>query len=68
VLDPEVVVVGGGLVEAGEVLFGPLRQAYLDLVMAGDVRPAVSIAPAALGERANAIGAALLALDQECGT
>jgi glucokinase len=68
VLDPEVVVVGGGLVEAGEVLFGPLRQAYLDLVMAGDVRPAVSIVPAALGERANAIGAALLALDQECGT
>jgi glucokinase len=69
VLDPEVVVVGGGLVEAGEVLFGPLRRAHLDLVMAGDARPAVRIVPAELGERANAIGAALLAGDQlGCGT
>jgi glucokinase len=69
VLDPEVVVVGGGLVEAGEVLFGPLRRAYVDLVMAGDVRPAVRIVPAELGERANAVGAGLLAVDQlGCGT
>jgi glucokinase len=69
VLDPEVVVVGGGLVEAGEVLFEPLRRAYGELVMAGDVRPLVRIVPAALGERANAVGAGLLALDQPgCGT
>jgi glucokinase len=61
VLDPEIVVVGGGLVEAGEVLFDPLRRAYRELVMAGDVRPEVPIVPAALGERASAVGAALLA-------
>jgi glucokinase len=61
ILDPEIVVVGGGLVEAGEILFDPLRRAYRELVMAGDVRPDVPIVPAALGERANAIGAALLA-------
>jgi glucokinase len=64
VLDPAVVVVGGGLVEAGDVLFAPLRQAYVDLVMAGDARPPVRIVPAELGERANAAGAGLLALDQ----
>jgi glucokinase len=61
ILDPEIVVVGGGLVEAGEILFDPLRRAYRELVMAGDVRPDVPIVPAALGERANAIGATLLA-------
>ncbi|MGH9247538.1 MAG: ROK family protein [Acidimicrobiales bacterium] len=60
-LDPQVVVVGGGVIEAGDVLFDPLRSAYRELVMAGDVRPEVAIVPAALGERANAIGAALLA-------
>jgi glucokinase len=64
VLDPALVVVGGGLAEAGEVLFDPLRRAYRELVMAGDVRPEVPIVPAALGERANAIGAALLAADE----
>ncbi|MGH9119590.1 MAG: ROK family protein [Acidimicrobiales bacterium] len=63
VLDPQVVVVGGGLVEAGDVLFDPLRHAYRDLVMASDVRPAVPIVPAALGERANAVGAGLLAAE-----
>jgi len=63
ILDPEVVVVGGGLVEAGEVLFAPLRHAYRDLVMASDVRPGVPIVPAALGERANAVGAGLLAAE-----
>ncbi|MGH9184559.1 MAG: ROK family protein [Acidimicrobiales bacterium] len=60
-LDPEVVVVGGGLVEAGDMLLDPVRTAYRDLVMAGDRRPAVPIVPAELGERAGAIGAALLA-------
>jgi glucokinase len=63
ILDPQVVVVGGGLVEAGAVLFDPMRLAYRKLVIAGDVRPGVRIVPAALGERANAVGAGLLAAD-----
>jgi glucokinase len=61
VLDPEVVVIGGGLVEAGELLLDPVRAAYADLVLASDRRPPVRIVRAALGERAGAIGAALLA-------
>ncbi|MEO7555308.1 MAG: ROK family protein, partial [Acidimicrobiales bacterium] len=61
VLDPEVVVVGGGLVEAGELLLAPIRRSYHDLVFAGDHRPPVRLVAAELGERAGAIGAALLA-------
>lgn len=59
-LDPERIVLGGGLVEAGEMLLGPVRRTYLDLVEGGEHRPAVDIVPAAFGERAGAIGAAVL--------
>jgi glucokinase len=59
--DTECFVLGGGLVEAGGLLLDPVRAAYLDLVEAAEHRPTVEIAPAALGERAGAIGAALLA-------
>jgi glucokinase len=61
ILDPEVVVIGGGLVEAGDLLLEPVRAAFTDLVLASDHRPAVRIVRATLGERAGGIGAALLA-------
>ena len=64
VFDPEVVVLGGGLVAAGDVLLDPVRAAFGRLVVAADHRPQVGIVPAALGERAGAIGAALLAADE----
>ena len=60
VLDPEIVVVGGGLVELGDVLLDPVRERYDDLVLAPRHRPAVPIVAATLGERAGAIGAGLL--------
>jgi glucokinase len=63
VLDPEIVVVGGGLVEAGDVVMAPIRTAFRDLVLAGDERPEVPIVPAALGALAGAIGAALVGFD-----
>ena len=63
VLDPEVVVVGGGVGEAEDLLMGPLREAYLAAVEGADVRPDVSIVSAQLGNDAGAIGAALLALE-----
>jgi glucokinase len=62
VLDARRFVLGGGLVEAGEVLLAPTRAAFAELVLGADQR-AVSIVPAALGEHAGAIGAALLALE-----
>lgn len=61
IFDPEVLVLGGGLVEAGDVLLGPVRAAFSGLVLAGAHRPPVAIVAATLGERAGAIGAALLA-------
>jgi glucokinase len=63
VLDPDVVVVGGGVGEAGDLLLGPLREAYLAAVEGADVRPEVAIMPAQLGNDAGAIGAALLAIE-----
>jgi glucokinase len=67
VLDPEVVVIGGGVGEAGEVLLGPLREAFIASLEGADVRPEVPIVPAQLGNDAGAIGAALLALDTAPG-
>ena len=63
VLDPEVVVVGGGVGEAGDLLLGPLREAYVAAVEGADVRPGVPIVPAQLENDAGAIGAALLAIE-----
>ncbi|MDP9069813.1 MAG: ROK family protein [Actinomycetota bacterium] len=64
VFDPDVIVVGGGLVAAGELLLEPARAAFAGLVLAAAHRPQVGIVPAALGERAGAMGAALLASDE----
>lgn len=61
VLDPERIVIGGGLVEAGDILLGPTRRAFAHLVEGGATRPVVEIVGAALGERAGAVGAALAA-------
>jgi glucokinase len=61
VLDPEVIVIGGGMVEAGPVLLEPARRAFSALLEGGPHRPPVPLVAASLGERAGAIGAALLA-------
>ena len=59
--DPEVIVIGGGLIEAGETLMAPTRREFVRLVEAGSTRPGIAVLPAALGERAGAIGAGALA-------
>jgi glucokinase len=61
ILDPAVIVIGGGLVEAADLLLPEVRAGFAALVMAGERRPMVPIVPAGLGERSGAIGAALLA-------
>lgn len=60
-LDPDRIVVGGGLAEAGEMLLAPTRRAFADLVEGAASRPEVDIVPAVLGERAGAAGAAMVA-------
>lgn len=59
-LDSGVVVIGGGLIEIGEPLMDPVLEHYDNLVMSHDDRSDVRIVAAELGERAGAIGAALL--------
>jgi glucokinase len=61
VLDPERIVVAGGLVALGPLLFEPLSAAFAAHLEGVEHRPAVPIVPAALGVRAGAIGAAVLA-------
>jgi glucokinase len=61
ILDPECIVIAGGLVELGPLLFGPLREAFGRHIEGVSYRPSVGIVPAQLGERAGAVGAAVLA-------
>jgi glucokinase len=63
-LDCELIVVGGGLADAGEHLLEPVRTAFHSLVLASDHRPPVPVVGAALGPEAGAIGAALLASER----
>jgi glucokinase len=60
ILAPEAIIIGGGLAEAGEDLFGPLEQ-KVDELLTFHRRP--RILPAQLGEDAGLLGAALRARD-----
>jgi glucokinase len=60
VLDPSVIVLGGGLIEAAQAVMEPLRDAFANLVEAPEARR-IRVVPAKLGEKAGAVGAALLA-------
>jgi glucokinase len=57
VLDPETVIIGGGIARAGDALFKPLAE-FLDAMEWRPMGSAVRIAPAELGELAGAYGAA----------
>ncbi len=61
VLDPELVVIGGGVCEAGDLLLEPARQAYEAELSAGSYRPHLRMVTAALGNDAGLVGAADLA-------
>ena len=59
-LDPRALIIGGGLAEAGETLFEPLREAVRERATFQHVP---TISPAALGDAAGCLGAGLLAWD-----
>lgn len=61
VLDPGMFVLGGGLAASPEVFLGPVQRAFTELLYSPDHRPHPALAFAELGERAGALGAALLA-------
>lgn len=67
VLDPQVIVVGGGLGSVGESLLGPARRVVADALHGGSHRLPPPILVAGLGPKAGAVGAALLAEDLATG-
>ncbi|KWV32211.1 glucokinase [Micromonospora rifamycinica] len=61
ILDPQVLVVGGGVVDAGDLLLGPTRRSFTDALAQRSRLPVAEIRPAELGNSAGVIGAADLA-------
>ncbi len=66
-LNPEKIVIGGGVAQAGDILFNPIRETVQkrSLKVAAD---AVEIVPAQLGESAGVVGASILANSNLVGT
>ena len=64
--DPEIVIVGGGIAKAGPALFDPLRK-ELDRFEWRPLGHTVQVVPAALGEKAGAIGAAYYGIQEAKG-
>jgi len=62
-LNPEVIVIGGGVIAAGEMLLAPARREMQARALM-PARGAVRIVPAAFGDEAGMIGAALLAREE----
>ncbi|HCT77077.1 MAG TPA: glucokinase, partial [Micromonosporaceae bacterium] len=60
-LDPQVIVIGGGVIEAGDLLMGPLREAYRAALTQRAKLPVAEVRPAEMGNEAGLIGAADLA-------
>jgi len=60
-LDPEVVVIGGGVLSAGDLLLAPAIEAYEARIVAREHRAVPPVLRAELSDDAGLIGAALLA-------
>jgi len=63
-LDPDRVVIGGGLGSIGEILLDPIRTSAAAARYASAHKPLPDIVAAELGERAGGIGAALMAIEE----
>ncbi|MCW2846818.1 MAG: glkA 1 [Marmoricola sp.] len=61
VLDPNVVVIGGGVSEAGELLLGPIRTSFENHVTVRGHRPMLEVRQAQLGNAGGMVGVADLA-------
>ena len=61
ILDPEVVVIGGGVSQAGDLLLEPVRESFRKYAPAGGFRPELSIVTAEFVNDAGVVGAADLA-------
>ncbi|MGH8792637.1 MAG: ROK family glucokinase [Stackebrandtia sp.] len=59
--DPDVIVVGGGVISAGELLLEPMRRRYQATLHARGRLPVAEIKAAQMGQRSGIVGAADLA-------
>ncbi len=67
ILDPSIVVLGGGLSLTNENFLDAVRERVMANSMGGTHRPIVPVEPAQLGEEAGAIGGAINAFDRFVG-
>jgi len=63
--NPEIIVIGGGVSKAGELLFKPVRETVRARCMAEDYWRNMPIVPAALGDDVGLMGAMALVLAEE---
>ncbi len=61
ILDPQMFVIGGGVAQAGDLLLGPIREAYLAHLPARGYHPEPEFRIAELVNAAGVVGAADLA-------
>ncbi|MFG1608260.1 ROK family glucokinase [Actinoplanes sp. NPDC049265] len=59
--DPEILIVGGGVIDAGDLLMGPTERTYRDQLAARGRFPVAEIKAAETGNTAGVVGAADLA-------
>lgn len=67
IIDPAVVLIGGGVSRAGDLLLGPLRGSYQNHLSAAAHRPIADIRVAELGNDAGLVGVADLANAAQSG-
>ncbi|GCE78454.1 ROK family glucokinase [Cellulomonas biazotea] len=60
-LDPALIVVGGGVVAAGDLLLAPARRGFAEQLSGRGHRPEATFVPASMGNDAGMVGAADLA-------
>lgn len=63
ILDPEIIVVGGGAARAGDILLDPARRSLLDALEGAVFRLPIPLVAAGLGEEAGMVGAGLAAAE-----
>lgn len=61
IIDPELVVIGGGVVDAGDLLLNPIRESFKQSFPSSQLRPIARIVPAQFVNNAGLVGAADLA-------
>jgi glucokinase len=61
ILDPQVLVIGGGVIDAGELLMGPTQRTYRTQLQQRGRLPVAELKAAELGNTAGVVGAADLA-------